>query len=761
MSSTPEPTPGDTLPATTETPPSSQSNTPVKGQKTVKKDKNDPARFEGEGVNFKAKLIGIDDVPDARGDKMCQETVQKLKMAIRTAKEHKQRIILNISVDGMKIIDEKTGAVNHTHPVHRISFISRDVTDARAFGYIFGPGDGKHKFFGIKTAQNAEGVVLALRDLFQYVFEMKKKEVAEAKKQQEEQQQTTENQESTYQVPTNNGPVSAAEGESAYAVPQNNAPVVAPKQEESSSSTGNLLNLETELETLQQGIKQIDAFNHDFWTSTEGSLGSGKSAPDPFVVNRTPAWGTAQMTATGAPGGAWGQPTPNAQMNFQANFQQQMPAQPGMQQQFGTPFGAPAAFNNPAPTGLPKATDPFNDPFFQSKPAPSQAPKPQFNSPFSASNMSGMGFNQPAFGAPPSQPPPAASKPDPFRDDPFFNPPVVTSAAPAPDIVPQGDDRYHGLDASLFTTANPEPAVPTPSMDPFTGDSPLVPTQIPGSNPNEIQSVPSNTKKSMFEDLDILGKKTSSFVPASQLFKAAEPPKKSLNELKSIPQGSSISSSSNSDTIDPFSVDFAPPTVTSAQHTFASDSDSMSTALSFGPSPPVPKPRSLPTQKAQKTEVSFDDDFGLPSPDAPPPPLPRQGTIDIDEAPAPPPRPSQSSAAPSALPRLPAPPVPKPRQSLLSSDSTSASGSPGVKQNGVQAGQLSGGAVDPFHGPVSSGGVSSGASQPFGNSFNDDFFSLPAVPSGQGASDPFGFGNFGEQIQEPIYATVNKPKKPT
>ena len=40
---------------------------------------------------------------------------------------------------------------HHSHPVHRISFISRDLTDGRAFGYVFGAGEGKHKFFAIKT----------------------------------------------------------------------------------------------------------------------------------------------------------------------------------------------------------------------------------------------------------------------------------------------------------------------------------------------------------------------------------------------------------------------------------------------------------------------------------------------------------------------------------------------------------------------------------------------------------------------------------
>lgn len=36
--------------------------------------------------------------------------------------------------------------------VNRISFIARDVTDNRAFGYVCG-AEGQHQFFAIKTAQ--------------------------------------------------------------------------------------------------------------------------------------------------------------------------------------------------------------------------------------------------------------------------------------------------------------------------------------------------------------------------------------------------------------------------------------------------------------------------------------------------------------------------------------------------------------------------------------------------------------------------------
>nr|XP_048705836.1 disabled homolog 2 isoform X3 [Caretta caretta] len=108
------------------------------------------ARFKGDGVRYKAKLIGIDDVPEARGDKMSQDSMMKLKgmaVAARSQGQHKQKIWVNISLSGIKIIDEKTGA---------------------------------------------EPLVVDLKDLFQVIYNIKKKE-EEDKKKNEEANKTVEN----------------------------------------------------------------------------------------------------------------------------------------------------------------------------------------------------------------------------------------------------------------------------------------------------------------------------------------------------------------------------------------------------------------------------------------------------------------------------------------------------------------------------------------------------------------------------------------
>nr|XP_023674110.1 disabled homolog 2-like isoform X1 [Paramormyrops kingsleyae] len=154
--------------------------TPKKERKKVpeKTDEFLLSRFKGDGVRYKAKLIGVDDVPGARGDKMSQDSMMKLKgmsAASRSQGKHKQKVWINISLSGIRIIDEKTGVIEYEHAVNKISFIARDVTDNRAFGYVCG-AEGQHQFFAVKTVQQADPLVVDLKDLFQLVFNMRRKE---------------------------------------------------------------------------------------------------------------------------------------------------------------------------------------------------------------------------------------------------------------------------------------------------------------------------------------------------------------------------------------------------------------------------------------------------------------------------------------------------------------------------------------------------------------------------------------------------------
>ncbi|KAG9482924.1 hypothetical protein GDO78_009071 [Eleutherodactylus coqui] len=136
----------------------------------------------------------------------------------RSKGEHKQKVFLTVSFGGIKIFDEKTGILHHHHAVHEISYIAKDITDHRAFGYVCGK-EGNHRFVAIKTAQAAEPVILDLRDLFQLIYELKQREEMEKKAQKDKQCEQAvyqyivfeaghesirdpDTEESIYQVPT-------------------------------------------------------------------------------------------------------------------------------------------------------------------------------------------------------------------------------------------------------------------------------------------------------------------------------------------------------------------------------------------------------------------------------------------------------------------------------------------------------------------------------------------------------------------------------
>eukprot|EP00111_Clytia_hemisphaerica_P019800 TCONS_00058418-protein len=165
-----------------------------------KKAQDGVSKFEGFGVDFKCKLIGCTDVPAARGDDICQSAMTKLKMIAvqknKEKKEHKQKITVNITLKGIRILDETTERIDHAHPIHRISFISHDNDDKRTFAYIVGTKEG-YKLFAIKSMKEAEQITSTLKSLFQEVFER-----FQAKKQEEQVEEATETKEQPAVVET-------------------------------------------------------------------------------------------------------------------------------------------------------------------------------------------------------------------------------------------------------------------------------------------------------------------------------------------------------------------------------------------------------------------------------------------------------------------------------------------------------------------------------------------------------------------------------
>ncbi|KAG5850034.1 hypothetical protein ANANG_G00077980 [Anguilla anguilla] len=244
---------------------------------------------------------------------------REIAAAARSKGEHKQKVFLTVSFGGIKIFDEKSGVLQHHHAVHEISYIAKDITDHRAFGYVCGK-EGNHRFVAIKTAQSAEPVILDLRDLFQLIYEIKQREEMEKKAQKDKQCEQAvyqtileedvedpvyqyivfeaghepirdpQSEESIYQVPT------SQQKEGVYDVPKRH-PV---------SNGQTLVEIEADLDKVTENINQLELFG-DMSTPPDITSPSTPASPantlDPTMAHQPPSELFAPFNPASVPSG--------------------------------------------------------------------------------------------------------------------------------------------------------------------------------------------------------------------------------------------------------------------------------------------------------------------------------------------------------------------------------------------------------------------------------------------------------------------------
>ena len=75
------------------------------------------------------QLVGVESLGSNAGDKMkmCEDALERLKAELASTKEHKTRITVDVSLEGIRIMEEKTRKLLYSHKVHQLVFIAFDV----------------------------------------------------------------------------------------------------------------------------------------------------------------------------------------------------------------------------------------------------------------------------------------------------------------------------------------------------------------------------------------------------------------------------------------------------------------------------------------------------------------------------------------------------------------------------------------------------------------------------------------------------------
>ncbi|KAL1022025.1 hypothetical protein UPYG_G00021260 [Umbra pygmaea] len=133
-----------------------------------------PEALAKNHIAYHVKFLGVTEVDQPKGTDVVRVAVRKLKFQrhIKKSEGHKtQRVELQVSIYGVKLLEPKNRDVLHNCQLHRISFCADDKTDKRIFTFICTePETKKHLCYVFDSEKCAEEITVTIGRTFDLAY---------------------------------------------------------------------------------------------------------------------------------------------------------------------------------------------------------------------------------------------------------------------------------------------------------------------------------------------------------------------------------------------------------------------------------------------------------------------------------------------------------------------------------------------------------------------------------------------------------------
>lgn len=148
------------------------------GNPTEKKWLHPTEALQQGSVVYSVKLLGLTEVPQAKGTEIVREAIKKVRFANHIKKSEAglkasklRKVEIKISIDNIKIEDSKTKEQIHFYPLHRISYCADDKRDKKLFAFIAkDTGMPQHNCFVFECEKMAEELTLTVGQAFDLAY---------------------------------------------------------------------------------------------------------------------------------------------------------------------------------------------------------------------------------------------------------------------------------------------------------------------------------------------------------------------------------------------------------------------------------------------------------------------------------------------------------------------------------------------------------------------------------------------------------------